>query len=566
MRNKVAYLLRPRRIALTRAAFSSADPAERGKLWIFAFLGLSFWIGIYAGVHLVLVYFNSVGEEGFGRLLAEKLLSMLFPTFFALTAFSAVVTTLSKLYLSRDLFLVHSYPVAHDKIFLARWMESVADSSWMILVYALPVFVSYGVVYRMGPFYYLNIFLVMAPFCVTACALAAVVVLLAAVVLPANRFRGILIFFGLGLFLLLYLGLRLVRPERLVDPEISASLISYMASMKAPARPWLPPTWAYDSMRETLEGRIGAALFNDALAFCGAALASFLAVGTASIVYFRGMSKAQESRVRNPGPLRPERWRKRRSFLLSGQVRAFVVKELKSFFRDSTQWPQIFLMAALVAIYIYNFKVLPLDKAPIKTVYLQNILSFLNMGLATFVLTALSARFVYPAVSMEKEAFWIVSAAPVSMAKVLWIKFFIYFPPMLILTEILVIVTNLLLKVTPFMMAVSTATVLCMVPAVIALGIGLGAAYPDFSAENPVQSVTSFGGLLFMILSAVFIGAVIVVEAGPVYYVARAGFSGRAVSLAEWVWLGGSFALVILLSALAVIWPMRFGVRRLAPA
>jgi ABC-2 type transport system permease protein len=35
------------------------------------------------------------------------------------------------------------------------------------------------------------------------------------------------------------------------------------------------------------------------------------------------------------------------------------------------------------------------------------------MGLAAFVLSAIAARFVFPAVSMESEAFWIILAAPV---------------------------------------------------------------------------------------------------------------------------------------------------------
>jgi len=38
---------------------------------------------------------------------------------------------------------------------------------------------------------------------------------------------------------------------------------------------------------------------------------------------------------------------------------AFAVKEIKVFFRDQTQWPQIFLILALIVIYLYNFSVCP---------------------------------------------------------------------------------------------------------------------------------------------------------------------------------------------------------------
>ena len=139
------------------------------------------------------------------------------------------------------------------------------------------------------------------------------------------------------------------------------------------------------------------------------------------------------------------------------------------------------------------------------------------MGLALFVLTAVSARFAYPAVSQERSAFWLVKVSPIDLGTFLWIKFWVYYLPLLVLTEILMVATNLLLQVTPFMMGLSTVTVFCMVPGIVSMGVGLGAAYPDFKAENPAQTVTSFGGLVFMILCAVLIALVVLIEAGPVY-------------------------------------------------
>jgi ABC-2 type transport system permease protein len=139
----------------------------------------------------------------------------------------------------------------------------------------------------------------------------------------------------------------------------------------------------------------------------------------------------------------------------------------------------------------------------------------------------------------------------------------VYFIPLLLLTEILIVATNILLQVTDFMMILSTVTVFLMVPGMVAMGVGLGAAYPDFQSENPAQAVTSFGGLLFMILCAGFIGLVIILEAGPVYAVFMAGIRGQSLSILQWIWLVISFALVLLLCILAVILPMRLGERRL---
>jgi ABC-2 type transport system permease protein len=93
--------------------------------------------------------------------------------------------------------------------------------------------------------------------------------------------------------------------------------------------------------------------------------------------------------------------------------------------------------------------------------------------------------------------------------------------------------------------------------------VGLGAAYPDFKSENPSQAATSFGGLLFMLLSAAFIAAVIVLEAGPVYRFFMADLHGWSLTGLEWTWLGGSFLLVLLLCVLAIVLPMRLGEKRL---
>jgi ABC-2 type transport system permease protein len=278
-------------------------------------------------------------------------------------------------------------------------------------------------------------------------------------------------------------------------------------------------------------------------------------------IYFKGFSKTQNA----PARLFKNRVASDKIFnFLPGPVKSFTVKEIKTFLRDQTQWTQIFLIAALVVIYVYNFKVLPLEKSPIKTVYLQNLFSFLNMGLALFVLTAVTARFAYPAVSLEREAFWLVKTSPLSIRTFLWIKFFIYYLPLLILTEILIVATNLLLQVTPFMMILSTLTVFFIVPGIVAMGVGLGAAYPDFKAENPTQTITSFGGLVYMIACAGYIGLVVIIEAGPVYNLFMAGIRNKIITFPAWIWIVGSFTLVLVLSLLAVSMPMRFGERRLS--
>lgn len=554
----VITLLKPRFLAFMKGR-SGPAATRNARLLLLGSIGLAFWGGTFAVFYRVLTYFQ--GVEGFGDILAHKLLSMVIMTFFVLLVFSSVITALSKFYLSRDLILVHSMPVPAAKIFLARFLESSIDNSWMVAIYSLPVFLSYGIVYKADFFFYAVVVTAIVPLCLIASALSSLCVMITALLMPAGRIRSVFIFLGFFLFLILFLVFRLMRPEQLVDPDTFVSVLLYFRSLSMPASPLLPTTWVYDSLHASLMGDTRGTLFHLSLAWSFAGLLIFVSAWIAGGCYFAGFSKSQTASER----LFPVRHRlKKRRFpyfinMLPDAARAFAVKEIKTFFRDQTQWPQLFLLVALIVVYVYNFSVLPLHKSPIQTIYLQNIISFLNMGLASFVLTAVAARFVFPAVSLEGEAFWIVKASPISVGTFLWIKFFVYFAPLLALAEILTVVTNILLHVTPFMMGLSTITIFLVVPGIVAMGVGLGAAYPDFKSENPAQAVTSFGGLLFMLFCAVFIGLVIVLEAGPVYTVFMAGVRGETMSFLQWVWLIGSFSLVLLLCVLAVVLPMRFG-------
>lgn len=553
--SEIIILLKPRWLSIKNRRSKSMP-----RYLLFGTLGVLFWSGIFYLSLRILSYFQSIEE--IGDILAWKLLSMVMILYFALLIFSSLLTALSKLYLSKDLPLVHSMPVAGWRIFAARWVECALDSSWTIIIFTLPVLISYGIIYGGGVFYYTVTALVLVLLSAAASLASALIVMFLVMVIPPGRVRSIFVFLGLLLFLLLYLAFRLMRPERLADPEAFHTVLAYIQVLKTPSTPWLPTTWSFDAVKSMLFGRSEAGLFNLALLAVFTAILAGLAVQVADCLYWKGFSKSQTAR---------QTWRKSSVserpgwlFFLPRPVRAYAEKEIKTFFRDQTQWSQIFLILALIVIYLYNFKVLPLERAPIKTVYLQNLLSFLNMGLAAFVLTAVTGRFVYPAISIEGEAFWIVRCAPMRLKSFLWIKFCIYLVPLFLLTQFLIVATNLLLKVTPFMMGLSVITTAVMVPAVAALGIGLGAAYPDFSSENPAQSITSFGGLVFMILSALYITAVIILEAGPVYHIFMSGMRGRPLTLSAWLWVVGSFAAVAAVSLFTLVYPMKYGEKRLA--
>jgi ABC-2 type transport system permease protein len=133
-----------------------------------------------------------------------------------------------------------------------------------------------------------------------------------------------------------------------------------------------------------------------------------------------------------------------------------------------------------------------------------------------------------------------------------------------VLGLVLAIASNALLQVSVFMRWLTPFTVFFMVFGITALGIGMGAAFPNFRAENLAQVATGFGGLLYMLTAMSFIALVIVLEAGPVYTLFMAEARGRPLGMPQWLYIGGSFVLVLVVNVAAVWLPMSYGIRRLS--
>jgi ABC-2 type transport system permease protein len=152
----------------------------------------------------------------------------------------------------------------------------------------------------------------------------------------------------------------------------------------------------------------------------------------------------------------------------------------------------------------------------------------------------------------------------VPLKRFLWTKFGLYLLPMLLLGEVLILLTNHLLEVTPLMMVLSSGTMFFAVFGIVGLGVGMGAMFPNFRHQNIAQVATGFGGVMYMMLSAAFVALIVVLEAGPVYVLVMAELRGMPVTTWQWVFVAASFSAVLVLMALAVFKPMKMGLRALS--
>ncbi len=384
-------------------------------------------------------------------------------------------------------------------------------------------------------------------------------------IIPAQRTRDIILLLSIVMVIALYFLFRFLRPERLVDPEAFFSVVQYMGALKAPDSPYLPTRWIGETLWGSLRPSVGQGhLFEMLLTWATALALMVINTWTASLVYFSGLSKSREARKRRAGGKRVLAFVAEVCAKPFGrEIGAIISKDIKVFFRDNTQWTQLLLLGALVVVYVFNFSVLPLQKSPIPLDFLQNELAFLNLGLAGFVLSAVCARFVFTAVSTEGRAYWIIRTSPLNIRRYLWGKYLLFLPPMLLLGEALIVLTNYYLTVTCFMMVLSASTMFMLTFSIVSMAMGFGAVYPRFKHENIAQVSMGFGGLSYMIVSSAVTGVVILLEAWPVYVIFIAQKRGLEISAGQWIFIVVSFAAVAVILAAAAFKPMKKGIEAL---
>jgi ABC-2 type transport system permease protein len=550
----LGLLLQPKWLT-ARARAVANERGRTARFTLLAVMGLLFWSFIYTVLYKLLVYFRGVPD--LGPFLAGKLLGLILVGFFSLLLLSNIITALSSFFLARDLDLLVAAPVDWLKLYGAKLLETGVNASWMVVLMAIPMFAAFGVAYHGGPLFPLVVAAVFVPFLVVPAVVGSAITLILVNVFPARRTRDILSVIAVlaaGGIVLLF---RIVRPERLARPEGFRSLVEFVTVLRTPTSPFMPSEWVQRAVIGWLDYRPD--WVSAYLLWSTAGAAFVLGALLHRRLYMIGFSKAQESSqrfVRGSALGRAGIW------LLAplGTLRReLVLKEVRLFFRDTTQWSQLILLGVLVVVYVFNIKYLPLRGEGI-TFFLVNVIPFLNLVLAGFVLASVAARFIFPSVSLEGRTLWLLRSSPMPVRELLWAKYWVGTTPLLLLALGIVGVTDALLQVSGFMFALSVMTIAFMTLALCAMALGFGTLFPQFETENAAQIPTSFGGLVFMIAAIGLIAGVVVLEARPVYDYLSAQFYGTPAHPAEMVFgLGLAAALCVAMT----IGPLAVARRRL---
>ncbi|MBI4832697.1 MAG: hypothetical protein HY801_14325 [Candidatus Lindowbacteria bacterium] len=222
------------KLLLARNTIRSVRKESKLKLvvvtsWLTVFLSVGCWFFFKAFEFL---YTFPVGD-----LLAIRVLALFFLTLFAMLVFSNILVAFSTMYKSSETDFLFSLPMEDQEIFISRFFETLAYSSWAFIFLGIPLMVSYGVVFRVRWYFYPALPLFFLPFVTIAGILGALIMMVMMRVFPKMNFKvvaAMIGLLGLGFAAFLYRSFSVSHISQL---EIIDQILSALKTTQSPYFP-----------------------------------------------------------------------------------------------------------------------------------------------------------------------------------------------------------------------------------------------------------------------------------------------------------------------------------------
>lgn len=519
-----------------------------GLIGSVSFFAFSFWF-----FNRIFSYLSRLEKLPFFFLLGltERFLSLIFLTVFSMLILSSLITTILSFFYSQELQLLYTFPISKKKIFLKKAIETIIYSSYLLILIIIPAFIAYSKNFNLNIISLLLAVLSYFLFIIPPCLIGITLTVILAAYLPLKKLYQVLTAIISLAVVIIILLFRMMNPERLVNPISTLDFISLLQSISEPSIKRFPSYWLSSAITSLAQKDLVSYLkFNLYLLIFF--FISLLFLGLVLILIYERSWNRSQSAITNKistGIITKKIWKNK---YIKSPSKSLLIKELLLFFRDSTQWSQLLLLIALIVVYIYNIKNIPIQLPSV-----QIVIAYINIALSGFVLSALGLRFVFPSISLEGQASWILYSMPISFKKYFIIKQVLYFLLLFFTSQIIIWLSNYYLGVSLKIMIISSLINFEFLIAIIGIGFGLGAIFKDYSVDNSLKLASSFGGIMFMFLSFFIIGIIILIEAYPIYldFKEQAGFAVK--DIPEWLFHLASF----IIAALSYYLPQKIGLK-----
>jgi ABC-2 type transport system permease protein len=558
---QIARALRRLRWRLTRNTIASVLSGSRLRLSMILFCSAIFWVGLFA---LFRGGFEFIGlSDELFHAIFEYLFSMFFLSISIMLFFSTGIITYTGLFHSREGAFLLTTPATTDRIFAYKFAESVAISSWGFFLLGSPLMAAYGITIKAPAAFYAMFVIYLLMFVLIAGSLGAIVAIVVANIFP-KRQKGVLAA-GIITIVVLFVALA-VRLWRTPGDTLTSDWLGNVQNLLAFCQnPLWPSRWMSAGLLASARGEWPRAGYYLMVLSAHAALAYLAAAAVARDLYFRGYSRVQGSRSN-----RRRKWLyaidevfHRLFFFVPPPIRLLLLKDLRTFCRDPAQWSQFLIFFGLLAFYFLN---IPRLGYGVQSPSWRSMVSFLNLSVTALILSTFTSRFIFPLLSLEGRNFWVLGLLPLGRKQILWGKFAFSVGISLLATEGLVFLSDVMLGMGPAMIALHLVMVAVLCAGLSGISVGLGARLPNLRETDPSKIAVGFGGTLNLLVSLVYIVAIVTSMAIPchLYFLSNEypGATNLALSHAG-IRVGLSFAILVslLISVLGTIIPLRIGIK-----
>jgi ABC-2 type transport system permease protein len=529
------------------------------SLFIFGYLGLSYWLFL-KGLRFLASF------PGLGTVLTERLLYLLFAFLFALLLLSNLVICYTNMFRNREAAFLLTLPVPWQTIFRWKFFESVVLASWAFLFLIAPLLAAFGLNRAVHWYFYLVTVALIGLFIVLPGVAGCWLAIQLARYLDRRSFQIFALAAVAGLLVVGGFWWK-AQPatEDLFETRVLDMLDQLLLKTRFAQFPFLPSYWLSTSVIQLAEGAFQAASFFMLVLLSHVSFFGFLVFtrlgqvfyDTASVVQARVGQGSQWAWLRFRGnrgkrlELAPAWVEKvaRGLFWVRRDVRALLVKDARTFWRDTAQWGQTVMLFGLLGVYVINLRHFTYQ---LTSPFWINLVAYLNLGACALNLATLTTRFVFPQFSLEGRRLWIVGMAPMGLPRVVKAKYWLASFSSLLITLSLISLSSYLLRMPWDRILFFGAVISVMTFSLNGLAVGLGVLFPNLKDASPSKIVSGFGGTLCLVVSFLYIlGSVLAL-----------GF-GATSSRAHWPLALGSVAAFGLLSFLVGWLPLRLGLRRL---
>lgn len=504
---------------------------------------------------------------GLGPVLIERMVFLLFACLFGLLLVSNLIISYTNLFRNREVWFLLPQPIPPQVIFQWKFIESAVLASWAFLFLIAPLLTAYGL--RQGaPWHFYPVtFVLIGLFIILPGVAGSYLAALTARFLDRRTFQIAALTIAAGAVLGSFLYF---RPDVVSDEDLESRVLVVLDRLLMRTRfaqyPLLPSYWLSSGVQQWAEGAVAAAVF-----FGGVLLSNVLFLGglmfTRMGTLFYNAASSVQSRAslfgggawqrlwsRGPGGFSyPVSWLERLLGWIPGlpvDARALVLKDARSFWRDTSQWAQTLVLFGLLTVYFMNLRHF---SQRLTNPFWIVIVSYLNLGACSLNLATLTTRFVYPQFSLEGKRLWIVGMAPLGLPRVMMTKFLMTTSISLAITGGLILMSCRMLQLALVPTVYHTLSVAVMALTLNGLATGTGVLYPNLKEDNPSRIVSGFGGTFCLVLSFLYIVASIILLAVGSPWSGHDPFRPATTAVCWGLWLAMSWVLGWLPMRLAML-------------